>query len=86
MVSESDDMSTHLQVDATPTVAAKTLRRTRKKNGSQIDLSVVSYLAHFSLKTPQRVIDEQCKLRSDAAEYDIWSRFVCFKYWNFYKT
>ena len=58
-------MSTHLQVDATPTVAAKTLRRTRKKNGSQIDLSVVSYLAHFSLKTPQRVINEQCKPRSD---------------------
>ena len=40
-VSESDDYSSHLQVDATPPVAAKTLRRTRKKNGSQVDLSKV---------------------------------------------
>jgi len=41
MVSESDDYSTHLQVDATPRVAAKTLRRTRKRNGSTQDLSKV---------------------------------------------
>ena len=41
-VSESEDYSTHLQVDATPTAAAKTLKRTRRKNGSQIDLSMVS--------------------------------------------
>ncbi|KAL4221165.1 hypothetical protein ACF0H5_019424 [Mactra antiquata] len=40
-MSESDDYSTHLQVDATPPVAAKTLRRTRKRNGSQVDLSKV---------------------------------------------
>ncbi|XP_052285989.1 kinesin-like protein KIF20B isoform X2 [Dreissena polymorpha] len=38
-VSESEDYSSHLQVDATPPVAAKTLRRTRKKNGSIVDLS-----------------------------------------------
>ncbi|XP_052821444.1 kinesin-like protein KIF20B isoform X3 [Mya arenaria] len=38
-ISESDDYSSHVQVDATPPVAAKTMRRTRKRNGSTQDLS-----------------------------------------------
>lgn len=49
-MSESDDYASHLQVDATPPIAAKTLRRTRKKNGSQVDLSkVISHLLVPSL-------------------------------------
>ena len=48
----------------------------KKKNMTALDK--ILFLTHCSLETPKRVIDKQCRPRSDAAECGIWSRSPLF--------
>ena len=75
MASESDDYSSHLQIDATPPVAAKTLRRTRKRNGSVQDLTKVCLVSEYNILWN--------KSFSQARNFMFFTIIICFTQYDY---